>query len=282
MTDPGASDLVPHVPSGLAAFDNDLGGGYPAGSLVAISAPPESPAELFCEAAVSSSDFPGIYLSTVRAASTVDEAIETGESVIEVGSGDAEVHTFSASPFGSLGQLSEVPTSVRPSLLCLPDRSADTQATTTERGDTEGLPTPDGDSAVAHALRAALDGSQPTIAVDAFSDFLHRDDSLPDSDSPTPGWLRLLRWLYLTVKGTDGLGIILLQSDTEGGRSAAERLVLRVADAHIHYTPGEETDRLRLTKLRGFNAAAAEFDSLPYTVGLNIGESISADPDQKV
>jgi hypothetical protein len=283
MSDPGGSPDQPVLPSGLAAFDTNIGGGYPAGSLIAISAPPESPAELFCEAAVAESSRESIYLSTARPAAAITANLSGSDSVLDVESDDGEVSIFPASPIGSLAWLGEVPPAVPTELVCLPDL---TQREPPAGGDppdlSDGVPAPDGERPVASAIRAGLSASQPTVVVDAFSDFLHDTDGMPPAGEDPPGWLRLLRWLRLTVSVTDGLGIVLLQSGQEQPYTVAERLVLRVADGHIQYAPGNETDQLRLTKLRGLDIAAADIDSLPLALNLNIGETIAADPDQKV
>jgi hypothetical protein len=283
MSDPGGQPDRPVLPSGLAAFDTNIGGGYPAGSLIAISAPPESPAELFCEAAVSEASRESVYLSTARPAAAITATLSGSESVLDVESNDGEVSIFPASPIGSLGGLGDVPPAAPTELVCLPDLTQREPPEGRDASDlSDGVPAPDGEGPAASAIRAAFAASQPTVVVDAFSDFLHDAEGMPPAGEEPPGWLRLLRWLRLTVSVTDGLGIVLLQSGQEQPYSVAERLVLRVADGHIQYVPGNETDQLRLTKLRGFDIANADIDSLPLALNLNIGETIAADPDQKV
>ena len=74
--------------TGLGGIDRAIGGGYPAGSLVVLTAPPDSPAERLPYAFADA--HPARYRSTIRPGDVVDEAMTaaTGDEFF----GDGEDH----------------------------------------------------------------------------------------------------------------------------------------------------------------------------------------------
>lgn len=77
---------MPPLTTGIDVLDRRLGGGIPAGSIVALVAPPPSSAELLLYELTSSRET--LYLSTVRSAAAVRDAFEatqapTGDPVVK-------------------------------------------------------------------------------------------------------------------------------------------------------------------------------------------------------
>lgn len=80
------------LPTGIDVLDRRLGGGLPAGSVVALSAPPASQSELLLYELTAAR--PTLYLSTDRRKEAVSDAIDrtlapTGRPMIEYVPGDA-------------------------------------------------------------------------------------------------------------------------------------------------------------------------------------------------
>jgi hypothetical protein len=74
--------------TGVGGIDRAIGGGYPAGSLVVLTAPPDSPAERLPYAFADS--HPARYRSTIRPGDVVDEAMAAATA--EEFFGDEEDH----------------------------------------------------------------------------------------------------------------------------------------------------------------------------------------------
>lgn len=89
--------------TGLPLLDRRLGGGFPGGSLVSLTAPPDSQSELLLYEAAAANDCR--YLSTLRPADEVRDALSrtVGEAGLDIRQVDADA--LRSTPGGALDEL---------------------------------------------------------------------------------------------------------------------------------------------------------------------------------
>jgi hypothetical protein len=284
---------VQTLPSGFPTLDTRIGGGFPTGSLLTVSAPTTSPGEMVCENAVRESDTTSLYLSTTLPAQAIEPRLEKTGSMLDMSESNDQtlVERISAQQVGD--ELPPLPADI-PDHLALGlegTRSHNDEALDLIPDAPDGIPIPTAETPLASAIRYVLTASNPTIAIDAISDLLDVGEPKRSSDAERTGgdtvladeraWARLVDWLYLIVHATDGVALGLVQRDSDEPLGRAAKQFYRVASGHLVYRADTETDRLEVTQMQGLNKRSADIDSLPISLNLEFLDQLSADPTKR-
>lgn len=272
-----------HLSTGLSNLDESLGGGLPTGTLLVLTAPVGASAELLCDTAARETPHPTAFITTSRPEWRLHELLDQHESAFDAVESSAPTRRILGVAPDDLGtELPPAPVNLNAtSDNGIVDTPEQTETVPTEDGSSILTPTTEG--VFSDALRWIATQNTPLLVVDALSDAIlaAEQGTSPAADTTEPGWTKALDWTYALTHATGGLAILLLESPVETPPSRGEQLVLRRADAVFNYIRRGDTDRLVVSKLRGYTATG-EADGLPFTQKLDIESTIGIDPSQSL